>query len=521
MANHKRRFMERKIVERLLAGAKLNQVCRELHVSKRRVIMVRAKAEEAGYLDGSCALPPYPEALFPETPDGRALRTSATWRALEEHLPWIRERLDAGWHAVSVYEELALRVPRSSFYRFLIRHRLNERGKSLRRVVPEIIHTPGEALLIDWGYLWMVEHEGRRRKLWAFVGVLGYSRFMVVRLMTCCDQAHTLETLADMYDELGGVPRRTTSDNPKIFAYQAHRYEPIIHPIYERFAAHYGTTIECLPPKAPEKKGKVERPMPYVRRLLEAYSGDRNDIAAVQEYLNRKLSIANARRHGTTTERPVDRFEKEERLALKPLPVAPYDLEHYHEGTVRRDGHVRFQNKYYSVAEQYIGAPVAIIGNSRQVSIYRQGKLIEVHERVTSRSQFKSTKRHHLKPWEQACDNNEGLLALAAKIGPAAQEFVHRVLRDGDGFIDFRRIWGVLSLDKKYRHEEIDAACREALECGDLSYRAVVRFIVAAREAAIDYTPLAPRPRGKFQRDLTEYSQMLLNLKPTGGTYEH
>ena len=139
---------------------------------------------------------------------------------------------------------------------------MNRKGLSLRRVVPEILHAQGEALLIDWGYLWMVEEDGRRRKLWAFLGVLGYSRYMLVRLMTCCDQAHTLATLAKMYDDLGGVPLRTTSDNPKIFALQAHRHEPLIHPVYERFAAHYGSIIECLPPRDPEKKGKVERPSP-------------------------------------------------------------------------------------------------------------------------------------------------------------------------------------------------------------------------------------------------------------------
>ena len=129
---------------------------------------------------------------------------------------------------------------------------------------------------------------------------------------------------------------------------------------------------------------------------------------------------------------------------------------------MRIDGHVRFQGKYYSVAEQYIHEPVTVIGNSRQISIYHQGKLIEVHERVTSRGAVEvHQNRHHLKPWEQACDNDEYLLAQAAKIGSHAEGFVYRVLHDGDGFIDFRRIWGVLSLDKKYRREEIDAACAE------------------------------------------------------------
>ena len=131
-----------------------------------------------------------------------------------------------------------------------------------------------------------------------------------------------------------------------------------------------------MPPRDPEKKGKVKAPVPYVRRLLEAYRNNHNDITAVQEYLDKKLVIANTRRRGGTGERPVDRFEKEERPALKPLPVSPYEIEHYHEGTVRLDGHVRFQGKYYSVAEQYIHQPVAVIGNSRQISIYHQGKLV-------------------------------------------------------------------------------------------------------------------------------------------------
>jgi len=116
-----------------------------------------------------------------------------------------------GWHAVTVYEELPVKVARSSFYRFLTRHKLNDRGRAFRRVVPEIVHLPGEALLIDWGYLWMVEESGKRVKLWAFIGILGYSRYLVVRLMTGCDAARTLSELGGMYQELGGVPLRTTS----------------------------------------------------------------------------------------------------------------------------------------------------------------------------------------------------------------------------------------------------------------------------------------------------------------------
>ena len=56
------RMTERKIVERLRLGAGVNEICRELKVGKRRVKTTRERAIEAGYLNGTRELPPYPEA---------------------------------------------------------------------------------------------------------------------------------------------------------------------------------------------------------------------------------------------------------------------------------------------------------------------------------------------------------------------------------------------------------------------------------------------------------------------------
>jgi hypothetical protein len=183
---------------------------------------------------------------------------------------------------------------------------------------------------------------------------------------------------------------------------------------------------------------------------------------------------------------------------------------------------VRFDGKYYSVSETYIHKPVTVIGNSKQISIFYAGKLIEVHEKLLDRLRSKSTKPHHLKPWEQACSNPDGLRGEALKIGPYVERVVHIVLKNGNGFIDFRRIWGILSLNKKYSNHEIDTACEEALAYDETSSKAIERFIIRSREelAILEPSLTESAPAGKFQRDLTEYSQMLLNLKP-GGTYEH
>ena len=61
---------------------------------------------------------------------------------------------------------------------------------------------------------------------------------------------------------------------------------------------------------------------------------------------------------------------------------------------MRRDGHVRFDGKYYSVSEDYINKPVTVIGTSTQVALYHAGKLIETHARVTDRARAKSSNRY-------------------------------------------------------------------------------------------------------------------------------
>jgi len=189
---------------------------------------------------------------------------------------------------------------------------------------------------------------------------------------------------------------------------------------------------------------------------------------------------------------------------------------------VRIDGHVRFDGKYYSLSEDYINKPVTVIGTMSQVAIYHAGKLVETHERATDRARSKSTKRHHLKPWEQVCNNPDGLHSLGAKIGPSVEAIIRRVILDGEGFINYRRIWGILSLDKKYSHHEINSACDEALESEIYSSKFIEEFIIHAQEERRESNPSPTRPAGKFQRDITEYTQILLNLnKPLGDTYEH
>jgi hypothetical protein len=528
---NRRRLMERKIVEQLVSGKSFNAVCRDLKVGRNRVSHIREMAREYGYLQGSTPIPPYPEALFPDPSDGRSLQKSEADMQLQGQRPWIEDRLLAGWQPISIYEELPaqneflISIGRSSFYRFLHRYKLTGIGEEARRkVVGEIIHAPGEALIIDWGKLRdVIEPEtGKKRTLWAFVGIMGHSRYMIVRLVWTYDVQTTLTVLEDIIKELDGVPKNIISDNPKCFALEASKYEPLLNPAYERFAAHYEIQIECLPPRTPQLKGKVERMMPFVRRLYQAHGNAWYGITESQDYINKKVAIANERIHGTTRRRPVDVFSEEERTALKSLPAIAYEIEEFHEGKVRKDGHVRFRNKYYSVEEQHIGRKVIIIGNSTQVSIYHKGKLIEVHDRITDPYISKSTKDCHKAPWERSIKEGSYYRKTAAKLGPYVEEVVVRLLKQGNGFIDTRKIWGILSLDKKYTDVQINEACRKALSVEAYGYRSILTLLEVQAEIrteqAADKNALPQNTKKyKFTRPIEEYQQLLI----PGGKDEH
>lgn len=502
--------MDRKIVEQLIQKKSFNKISKNLKVGKARIRKIFDQATAAGYLNGA-PLPPYPTALFEYKDDPLLGPVSDVDKELLKHLDWIKERREAGWHLITIFEELPdtdpdIEITRASFYRFIKRHKVDEDRERVRcrvRVIPEIIHEPGESLILDWGKLCDVidPQTGKKRTLWFFSGVMGHSRYMMTRLVWGNSVEETLNALQCMFNELGGVPAKLTSDNPKCFSTVASKFEPILNPAFERFCSHYGVIAELLPPRDPEKKGKVERIVPYVRRLYEA-CGEFKSIEDSQRYMDRKMTIANERKHGTTKLRPIDVFLQTEASVLSELPSTAYSVEEYHMGKVRKDGHVRFRNKYYSVGEDYIGVEVFVIGSADTVEIFFKGNLLETHSRVKSTYQSKSTKKHHLKPHEQVMEDHGYLLDKAEKVGEKVKEMVESILMRGRGYVDTRAIWGVLSLDKDYSKTQVNKACGYALECDQLGYQAVMRFInVMPKEEKL----IEKSSGNKFVRDPKEY----------------
>lgn len=476
-------IMDRKIVVRLIEGDSFNLIERELKVGKRRIKRLYTRALGAGYITLLRPLPSFPEKLFSEKDDPTEIKKTPTKSPYEEILlPYfedIKTKIELEYLPITILEELPIKIPSSSFYRFLKRHGLECKKKKNRGgVIPEIFTPPGDVLQLDWGKIRDVldPETGKKKTLWALVGVLGFSRFMMVKFVWTNSVEVTMNTIEEIFKELGGVPRKIVSDNPKCFATEASRYEPIINVAMERFASYYNIIFELLPPRRPELKGKVERLMPYTRRLFESY-GDFVSLQHAQDHMDKKLIIANERKHGTLKKRPIDMFLLDEVQLLKELPSLAFMREEYQESKVRKDGFVCFRNKYYSVGEKLAGENTFIIGNQDAVTIYLKGELLESHGRIKNTYQTKSTKKHHLKYWDQIQDDHGMYLDRAKAIGESVEIMVASILKQGNGFVDTRKIWGILSFDKSYSFEKIDRACRICLELEQYSYQSLKRVL--------------------------------------------
>ena len=160
----------------------------------------------------------------------------------------------------------------------------------------------------------------------ALMVVLGYSRLLWLRFVPRQTMDALFAGLEGAFERFGGVPRELLFDQMRAVVTSDDRSDGgslAVNAEFQRFAAHWGFRVRSCRPYRARTKGKVERPIRYVRENFfygREFVGD----ADLDEQARRWLDeTANVRRHGTTGERPADRFERE-RAALGPLADRPY-----------------------------------------------------------------------------------------------------------------------------------------------------------------------------------------------------
>jgi hypothetical protein len=238
------------------------------------------------------------------------------------------------------------------------------------------------------------------------------------------------------------------------------------------------------------------------RPLYETHGPQWDGLEESQDYLDKKLVRYNERLHGTTRKVPIQELVLKELANLKSLPPLAYEREEISEAKVRADGHVRFNNKYYSVEDKHIGKTVVILGNSKNVSIFHNGILLEVHERLLTGYRTRQTKDCHRKPWERILMDHGHYIERARKVGPDCKTIIEIILASSEGFVDTRMVWGILDLTKAYDRNDVEAACSFALSTKQYTYQPIRNHL------DLHSTPKDkenPKPTHTYARQGSEY----------------
>ena len=504
MPGKKKETMDiREMLRHLRRGQSNRTVAKTVGIDRKTVARYRTWATEQGLLEG--ALPPLGELhrMAEETLNSPVPPQNTS--SVEPYREVVGKLRQEGVEVAAICERLKERGytgSYSSVYRFV---------RNLEPRTPDVtvrVETkPGEEAQVDFGYAGrMVDPEtGELRKTWLFVMQLSWCRHQYPEFVFDQTVETWLRLHRNAFDFFGGVPERVVIDNLKAGIVQACWHEPQAQQSYRECAEHYGFLITPCRPGTPQHKGKVEKGgVHYVKRN---FLGGREPTTITQANRDVKrwaLTTAGERVHGTTKEKPLERFELE-RAALQSLPSAAYDLAVWKQVKLHRDCHLVFDHAYYSAPFRLVGQPLLVRGGSREVQIFTSDyQLVATHDRA-QRSGQRRTHLDHLPPHKVPglILTRETCRQQASEIGPATGEVVAGLL-DHRPEDRLRTAGRLLRLADRFSPERLEVACGRALRFDDPAYVTVKRILEQGFDLEELPTIAPPSPVMTFGRRASE-----------------
>lgn len=478
MTQRRLKYMDtREILRRLREKHSARQIARDMGINRRTVQRYHEWAKAEGLLSGE--LPDHEQLAarlwVEETP---AQNQSSAERHRQEIEAWLKQKVRVS----AIYERLKERGYSGSYSSVL---RLTRRiDPKTAEAVVRVETEPGEEMQVDFGYAGLMrDAEGRLRKTWLFVATLSWSRHAYVEFVTDQSLGTWLTCHSHALEYFGGVPGRIVIDNLKAGITRAVWDDPQLQMAYRECAEHYGFLVQPCRPYTPQHKGKVERGVDYVKGNFLGGRAQLSLAQANREVREWCLGIAGSRIHGTTKERPLERFTQVEQIRLKPLPASAYDQALWKKNKLHRDCHLVFEGSYYSAPFRLLGQQLWICAGSRQLRIFNgKFELVATHQRAT-RPGERHTHRDHLPPEKIPGleRTRPALLEQAQRVGSATQQVVEFLFAD-PALDRLHQAGRLLRLQEKHGASRLEAACQRALTFGDPSYMTVKRILTQRLE---------------------------------------
>lgn len=253
---------------------------------------------------------------------------------------------------------------------------------------------PGLQGQVDWGFFenYKVLENGESRKLYCFLMVLGYSGMRYIEFVTDMSTTTLIKCHINAFRYFDGYPEEILYDNMKqvVVKRMLKQSESELNKQFEDFAGFYGfKPILCRPYRG-QTKGKVERTVRYVRENFML--GIRyHSLADLNSQAHAWCNKINAKIHGTTNERPIDRLADEKLLPLK----REYIIDRINLRRVEKDCLISYAGNKYSVPAEYVGRDVTVIVLDHMLAAYFEGKQIALHKLSYSKNSLNVNKEHY------------------------------------------------------------------------------------------------------------------------------
>ncbi len=284
-------------------------------------------------------------------------RAHTCGKDLEPHRPAVEAGLRRGLRGcrlLRLVRDAGYEGSQATFYRWL--HQVKEAVKP-RPAACRFETDPGEQAQFDWSP-YTVLLGGEPTDVFVFSLLLGYSR-----------RVHWFPSLADNMDAIfeavvagfahfDGCCRSLLVDNAKAFVLRHRGSDLAWNERFLSLCGHFGVQPIAGTPGHPQSKGKVENPFSSLETWVIT-GGEWRDF----EHFQGEIALFEAdweqRIHGTTKQRPIDRFE-EERGLLLPLPPDPWSVLAREFRQVSNDCLISFGGVRYSVPWEHAGQKVRV-----------------------------------------------------------------------------------------------------------------------------------------------------------------
>ncbi len=331
-----------------------------------------------------------------------------------------------------------------------------------------------------------------------FVAALGASSYTYAEA-TLTQKLHDwVGAHTRMLEYFGGCTQLWVPDQLKSAITHPCRYEPGVNRSYQDLAAHYGAVVVPARPGKARDKAKVESMVLVAQRWILARLRHRTFFelaelnAAILEWLE-QLNRRPMQKLGVSRR---ELWERLDRPALKPLPVARYDLAQWKLCRVNIDYHIEVERHPYSVPYQLVHEQVETRYTASVVEIYYKGRRLDSHTRRYDHQP--STKPEHMPSSHRAHAEwtPSRLIHWAEKTGPATGRLVAGILESRPHPEQgYRACLGLMRLGRHYGPARLEAASARAERLRSYSYRTVKNILASAQDRLpLEDEPPAPDP---------------------------